>query len=70
VIIIKIKTKNQTYEITDIRKQTTTYFEAYYNDYLIIIEKEAKWYQIKEKTVKIYQNRKEDMYEHMAQQEI
>ena len=47
---MKIKTKNQTYEITDIRKQTTTYFEAYYNDYLIIIEKEAKWRRIKEKT--------------------
>ncbi len=42
---MKIKTENQTYEITDIRKQTTTYFEAYYNDYLIIIEKEAKWRQ-------------------------
>jgi hypothetical protein len=51
LIFIKIKTKTQTHEISDIIKQTTTYFEAYYNDYLIIIEKEAKQYQTKEKTV-------------------
>jgi phage FluMu protein Com len=48
---MKIKTKKQSYEFTDIREKTTKHIWGYYNGYYIEIEKAEKRYQTREKTV-------------------